>query len=115
MLARELRRRSTPAEDALWQALRGKQLDGFKFLRQHPIIYGRTFHGHLLFFIADFYCAKLRLVIELDGSVHNFQKEYDQNRDLILSELGMRVLRIKNEEMEDVEKVLGRIRKVTHP
>ncbi len=61
------------------------------------------------FFIADFYCAEKRLVIELDGEIHDFQKEYDQGRDSIMREMGLRVLRIRNSEIEDLDSVLRKI------
>ena len=115
LLARELRRKSTPEEVRLWHVLRKKQVNGYKFLRQHSIIYARSFEGNLLFFIADFYCAQLKLVVELDGKIHDFQKDYDQNRDMILREMGLKVLRIKNDEMEEIEKVVSRIKEMTHP
>jgi very-short-patch-repair endonuclease len=58
----------TPAEQILWDRLRGRRFQGLKFRRQHPL--GR--------FIVDFYCAEHRLVIELDGGIHRHQQEYDQ-------------------------------------
>ena len=61
--ARRMRKAPTPSEEFLWQALRNRQLDNLKFLRQHPI--GPT--------IVDFYCHEKRLVIELDGGVHQGQ------------------------------------------
>lgn len=109
LLVRELRKNPTPEERVLWTLLRKKQLNGLKFLRQHPIIYGQQTNGSLLFFVADFYCAKKKLIVELDGRVHDFQKEYDQNRDLILRDLGMRVIRIENDELVDSERVLRKI------
>jgi very-short-patch-repair endonuclease len=63
--ARELRQELTPAEKVLWQALRDKQLAGFKFRRQHPIDR----------FIADFYCAACKLIVELDGGIHDEQQD----------------------------------------
>jgi len=108
-LARELRKNPTPEERVLWALLRKKQLNGSKFLRQHPIIYGQQSDGSLLFFVADFYCAKSKLIVELDGRIHDFQKEYDQNRDLILRDLGMRVVRIENNELIDSGRVLSKI------
>lgn len=66
--ARLLRQQLTPAEAKLWEALRGHQLKGLKFRCQHPI--GR--------FIVDFYCPSLKLVIEVDGSIHTQQQDYDQ-------------------------------------
>jgi very-short-patch-repair endonuclease len=113
--ARDLRRRSTPCERLLWGYVRNRQFYGYKFLRQHTIIYSRFPHKWK-FFIADFYCHSPRLVVELDGPIHDFQKEYDENRDLILTQLNMRVLRIRNEEVEDIEKVLRKIGSfLTHP
>lgn len=56
LLARKLRREQTPEEIALWQLVRNRKLNGFKFLRQYPIVYGNDHHGNLLFFVADFYC-----------------------------------------------------------
>ena len=99
----------TPEETKLWQRLRARRFYGYKFLRQHPIVY-QLHQNKPDFFIADFYCASQKLVIELDGKIHDFQKEYDQNRDSILNGLGMRVLRIKNDELEHMNKVLEKIR-----
>lgn len=107
--ARELRKRQTPSEDLLWRNLRNRKLNGVKFLRQHPVIYENN-NGSYQFFIPDFYCVEKKLVVELDGKIHDFQKEYDKNRDIILSELGLTVLRFKNEELKDVEQVLNKIK-----
>jgi len=109
LLARELRRKQTPEEKILWETLRNRRLNGLKFLRQHPIVYEHDLRKGLSFFIADFYCAEKRLVIELDGKVHDFQKEYDENRDYILNKLQLKVLRIKNEELKDLEAVKRKI------
>lgn len=108
-LARELRKAPTPSEKTLWTFLRKKQLMGLRFLRQKPIIYDRR-QNERYFFIADFYSAELNLVIELDGKVHDNQKEYDLNRDKVLNNLGIRTLRIKNEDLTDIEMVLDRIK-----
>ncbi len=107
-LARELRKNATPAEKLLWAELRNRQVCGKKFLRQHPWIY-ETDRGRLHFFIADFYCAEHKLVIELDGKIHEKQKHYDRERDLIIGKLGLKVLRFKNEETEKMEKLLEKI------
>jgi very-short-patch-repair endonuclease len=82
-LARELRKNSTTAEKLLWEELRNRQLNGAKFYRQHPLIYEED-RGNLHFFIADFYCAEHKLVIELDGKIHEYQRNYDRERDLII-------------------------------
>ena len=97
-LARKNRKKQTPAERKMWfEVLRGRKLAGFKFTRQKP----------LNTFIADFYCAELLLVIEIDGLYHNEQKEYDEFRSQVLWEShGILVLRCKNED------ILNRIEKV---
>lgn len=100
-VARELRRRATPAETELWQAIRNRQLEGRKFLRQVPI-------GS---FVVDFYCASERLVIEVDGRNHDHQREADMLRQELIESLGIRVLRLKNKEVEsDLSATLERIR-----
>lgn len=113
-IVRVLRQLQTPEEKELWEMLRNRKLKRLKFLRQHPIIYSHT-QGRPQFFVADFYCAEKKLVIELDGKVHDFQKDYDANRDSILNRLGLQVLRIKNEELNDIHSVLKRITSLTHP
>ncbi len=107
--ARNLRKNMTPEEKLLWANLRNRRLLGLKFLRQHPIVY-ETINYKPLYFIADFYCAEKRLIIEVDGKIHDFQKDYDERRDEILSNAGLKVLRIKNEELEEVSLVLQKIR-----
>lgn len=104
-LARELRNNPTPAESKLWHEIRKRQLNKCKFLRQHPIFYNEETRGNLNFFIADFYCADKKLVIELDGRIHRYQKYYDQQRDLILKKKGLKVLRFKNHELDNIDKV----------
>ena len=90
----------TPEEGILWQHLRTNRLGGWHFRRQQVI------DG----FIVDFYCHKAGLVVELDGSIHDGQTEYDVDRDQALESRGLRVLRIKNEDVhQDMELVLARI------
>jgi very-short-patch-repair endonuclease len=98
--AKELRKTPTPAEQTLWVKLRNRGFKGLKFRRQHPI-------GP---FIADFYCAHHRLVIEVDGAVHSGQQEQDTSRTAQLEALGYRVLRVWNEEVEsNLDGVLQKI------
>jgi adenine-specific DNA-methyltransferase len=85
-LARQMRHEPTEAEDHLWQALRRKSLDGWKFRRQHTIER----------FIVDFYCPEARLVIEVDGEIHQYTIAEDAARTELLEMLGMRVLRFSN-------------------
>jgi len=112
-LARSLRKDQTPSEKTLWQALRNRKLAGKKFLRQHPIVY-EELNGKKYFFIADFYCAEYGLVVELDGKIHDFQKDYDQQRDIVLRAHGLKVLHIKNEELQNMELVLQKIKDFCH-
>jgi len=104
--ARELRKGQTPAEKILWNELRNRKLLNLKFYRQHVIRYGQ---GNTIF-IADFYCHEKKLVIELDGCIHLTNKDYDTNRDGILKEYGYAVLRFKNEELDELLKVIDKIK-----
>ncbi len=89
-LARGNRNNPTPAENLLWQkVLRNRQFFGHKFLRQKPI-------GP---FIADFYCAELKLVIEIDGDSHAVHTGYDAGRTAFLESRGLRVLRYANHDI----------------
>lgn len=115
-IVRKLRGNQTKAEKILWNELRNRKLDGIKFLRQHAIIYEFN-KSDFFFFIPDFYCAEHKLVIELDGKIHDFTKEKDYKREMILYEKGIRILRFKNEEIQDFEKIKERIKEfiLTHP
>ena len=100
---RELRQKQTDAEAMVWDIVRNRKLDGKKFLRQHPIIY--SYYKRPLYFVADFYCAEKNLILEIDGSIHNLQEDYDMQRSFVLKQKGLTVLRIKNEELKDIEEV----------
>jgi len=89
--AQENRKKETPAEEKLWAILRNKQFGGYKFIRQKPI----------KCFILDFYCSKLLLGIEVDGSSHKDKKEYDDQRSSILDQIGIKVIRFYNSEIEN--------------
>ncbi len=100
--AKELRRDMTPAEKILWQELRANKL-GVHFRRQQ-VIAG---------FIVDFYCHKAALVIEVDGDIHDLQQEEDARREKVLREMGLRIVRFRNEEvLEDLFAVVAKIRGV---
>lgn len=106
--AKELRKQLTPAEKALWNILRNKAFSGLKFRRQHPIKR----------YIVDFYCHEQKLVIELDGSIHDEfnQSEYDKGRTTELEELGLKVIRFRNEEIFDgIDDVLKMISQYLSP
>ena len=105
LYARNLRKNPTPSEKRLWEVLRRKSLSGFKFLRQHPVFY-RIEKDWVEYFIADFYCAKLNLIIEVDGSIHDLKKEKDSEKDAKLLSKGIRVIRIKNESLTDMDSAI---------
>ena len=98
--AKELRREMTPAEKLLWQEVRAKKL-GVRFRRQQ-VIQG---------FIVDFYCHKAALVVEVDGDIHDLQQEEDAKREKVLREMGLRIVRFKNDEVvRELSTVVGKIR-----
>ena len=99
---RRLRNEMTPSERKLWNVLKGKRLSGHKFRRQHPIFVNISASGHKTYYIIDFYCTELRLAVEVDGPVHETQVEYDHRRDNLLRSKGVRVVRITNEEVSDI-------------
>jgi very-short-patch-repair endonuclease len=106
--ARELRKKLTPSESVLWEELRNRRLAGYKFLRQHPIVYNPNGSG-AKYFVADFYCDSKKTVLELDGPIHEFNVEDDQYRDSEMLNLGLHILRIKNEELLDLPEILKKI------
>ncbi len=89
--ARQLRKNQTKAEEIFWELVRNKKFNGLKFRRQHQI-------GS---YIVDFYCHSEKLIIELDGEVHNTEerKKHDKKRDAYLTAIGNKVLRFKNEDL----------------
>lgn len=110
VLCRDLRKRATISESILWEELRNRKLDNKKFYRQYPLFYDIT--GKESFFIADFYCHEEKLVIELDGEIHKYRLTEDMNRTDILNYLGLKVVRFKNDKVEeDIEKVIEQIKK----
>jgi leucyl-tRNA synthetase len=104
-LARDLRKKQTPSESMVWNILRRRKISGYKFLKQHAVFYSIR-NRQIDFYIADFYCARLKLMIEIDGKIHERQLEYDNERDSKLLEKGIQVVRIKNEELSSIEKAI---------
>jgi very-short-patch-repair endonuclease len=99
--ARMLRRNMTNSERLLWERLKGKQVLGLRFRRQHPID----------IFIVDFYCHEARLVIEVDGGIHKGQFEYDDGREAEIERYEIGVIRFTNEEViKNIEKVVNKIK-----
>jgi very-short-patch-repair endonuclease len=103
-ISRQLRKEQTLAEKLLWERLRNRKFNGIKFKRQHSINS----------FITGFYCYSNRIIIEVDGSIHNDKgiKEYDNSRQVYLEEIGFKIIRFTNSEIfRDIEKVLLEIGK----
>jgi adenine-specific DNA-methyltransferase len=100
-IARQFRKEPTRSEAILWQALRNRKLDGRKFRRQQPI-------GN---FIVDFFCASERLIVEVDGEIHESQKDLDQQRQELLESLGLRFVRLNSYVVEtNLSTALNKIR-----
>ena len=97
--ARNLRRNSTHSERIFWQIVRNRKIKNKKFRRQYPIEF--EYYGQKRHFIADFYCHECKLIIEIDGGIHETQKDYDKLRSEIINKLGMKVVRFRNEEIEN--------------
>ena len=95
--ARALRKNQTLAEKKFWSLVRDKRIKGLKFLRQYPIYF--KWEDKTRFFIADFYCDALKLVVEIDGGIHEQQKEYDLLRENILLLKKITVARFSNEDV----------------
>lgn len=89
----ELRKSLTPAEAYLWKHLKSRQLKGRRFNRQHSIKN----------YIVDFYCAKEKLIVELDGEIHNnpLTQEKDEKRTQVLNDLGFKIIRFENKMVFD--------------
>ena len=104
-MAKWMRSHMTLAEKCFWNGVKTDRFMGLHFRRQQII------HG----FIADFYCEELNLVVEVDGGIHEQQKDYDQLRTKIINQYGIKVIRFSNEEvidkndwvMEKLKKVAG--------
>jgi 5-methyltetrahydrofolate--homocysteine methyltransferase len=88
-LKQKLRREMTPAEKILWQALRNRKLYGTKWRRQ----------SNIDIFIADFRCPEHRLIVEVDGPIHQYKIQQDQCRTDVINQYDYRVLRFTNEEV----------------
>ena len=106
--SKALRKNQTETEEIIWQCLRNRKLLNFKFRRQHAV------HK----FIADFYCHEAKLIIEIDGGIHNNpeNQEYDQNRTIELMKIGITVIRFTNEEVNNsLDRVINAIKSCLSP
>jgi very-short-patch-repair endonuclease len=100
-VARQFRKEPTTSEEILWQAIRGRKLDGRRFRRQQPIGV----------FVVDFYCSAEKLIVEVDGPIHELQREHDQQRQELLESLGLKMVRVTSKQVEtDIDSALALIR-----
>ena len=98
--AKILRENMTIYENLLWKRLKQKQVARLRFRRQHPVD----------FFIADFYCHEARLVVEIDGEIHNYQRERDDGRSAEMEKYFIKVIRFINSEVKkNIDDVINRI------
>lgn len=101
-LAKQLRNKQTETEIFLWEHLSLLNIPKIRIKRQHPVLY----------FVADFYCHKAKLIIEVDGGYHNIPEQYlyDKERDKELEDLGLKIIRFTNEEVfTQTEKTIKQI------
>ena len=101
--ARKLRCSMTTAEIFLWSRLRSKQIEGYKFRRQEPIYD----------YVVDFYCNKLRLIIEVDGEIHSLpeKRDSDKKRDKVFNMNGYHILHLTNSEiLDEIEQTINKIK-----
>lgn len=99
--AQELRVKRTPTEKLLWDRINTRQVNGYKFRRQHPVYR----------YILDVYCAEKNFAVEIDGGVHVKNKDYDKYRDQLLESLGIKTLRIKDDEvLSNLDAVIEKIK-----
>jgi len=100
-IAKEFRKNPTASEKILWEALRRNNFLGLGFRRQHVI------EG----FVVDFFCHKLKLVIEIDGQVHDYQLSDDTDRQKIIEKNNIKFFRVKSEDVEsNINEILKRLR-----
>jgi len=105
-LAKELRKTQTEAEKILWSKLNKNQISGLQFRRQHPIDK----------FITDFFCPKIKLAIEIDGSIHDIPEYHihDLGRSDIIKDFGITIVRFTNEQIiNEIDYTVNQIEKIS--
>lgn len=108
-ICRELRKYATLAEKIFWEQVRDRRFLGLKFYRQHPIFVDDN--GRETFFVADFYCHEKKMVVEIDGRIHDYQKRHDEMREELIREKAIFVKRFHNEEIEgDIQEVMRKLK-----
>ncbi|MDD3793780.1 MAG: endonuclease domain-containing protein [Candidatus Gracilibacteria bacterium] len=111
-IGRKLRLNMTESEKKIWNELRNKKL-GVKFLRQNPMYVFTENNGLNRFIIPDFYCKEKNLILEIDGNIHNLEEvlELDLEKEKLVNNLGIKVIRIKNEDiLNNLYNVLNKIK-----
>ncbi|HSW59524.1 MAG TPA: endonuclease domain-containing protein [bacterium] len=110
IVVRSLRNNQTESEKIFWNAVRQRKVMDLRFLRQHSFTF--LYNNKERFFIADFYCAKKKLVVEIDGKIHEKQKDYDELREYIIQSLGYKVIRFTNEDIQhDLDNIVKKLEK----
>ena len=97
-VSRELRKNQTSSEKLFWNIVRNRRFFNYKFYRQYPIKY--KYNGKYRFLVADFCCKEKKLIIEIDGKIHDQQRDRDKLRDVISKHIGYKVIRIKNIDLQ---------------
>ena len=111
---RSLRKNQTKSESIFWEIVRKNRFHDLRFIRQYPIKY--IFNNTSSFFVADFYCHKHKLIIEIDGSIHDQLKERDNIRDYITKHYGYNILRIESKSLlEDKDFVIKQVEDAVFP
>ncbi len=108
--SRQLRRSMTKAEKIFWERVRNRKFLGLKFRRQHPLFVDDD--GRETFLVPDFYCHEKKLIVELDGGIHDTQQERNAKREELIRQNGLRMKKFKNEEVgKDIEGVMIELEK----
>jgi len=114
LAARDLRKSMTEAEKILWEHVKDKKIS-YKINRQTPIYLYTEDSWVDRYIIVDFYCAKKKLIIELDWWIHDIQEIYilDKEKEKLLLQSGYKILRFKNKEIfESIDKVISKIQDI---
>lgn len=107
-ISRILRKNPTISEELLWGKIRMRKFKNLRFLRQHPLLF--PYNKGERFFIADFFCDEKKIILEVDGKIHEKQRERDKMRTEICKKLGYRTVRVKNEDIiNNLNKVLKQL------
>lgn len=108
-----MRKNPTPAEAFFWKKVRNRKFQNLKFNRQYVIKHTEIL-GKEYFYIPDFYCHQIQLIIELDGKIHQTQIEYDQIREDVLKKMEYTIIRFTNDDvLQNWSKVAEKITTVS--